>query len=388
MRRVAKLVSCCAALAAMPACSPPRQISESGVGAYEVSLAAWNDGLVAAWYDTRDGNAEVYVRQLDVDGSEASPELRLTTTIAESYEADIATLADAFAIAWYEKEASGASHAHLGVWARDGTPKWSTPIAIEGGNSRNPVVRSFGDALFSAWIESDANGREFVWGGWWDLDGRPRGVPRRLGAAGETTWNLHADIAPTGDAWIVFDAQAGTEVEELFLATLGGGRTSLTQLSVDDGVPSKYPAVALEGDRAAITWFDERDGNPEVYLAAALATDFQWEIEGRARRVTETPGASIGAYLAWNDDRLGLAWSDDTDGNYEVFFQAFDANGEPLADDQRLAETPTHSMIPAIRPWRDGFALAWGEIVTSTQIELDSTTHDESTGEVLFAFVR
>jgi len=387
MRRVATLVSC-AALVAMPACSPPRQITDSGFGAYEVSLAAWNDGLVIAWYDTRDGNAELYVQQLDADGRVAGPEIRLTSTSAESYEADIATLTDAFAIAWYEKEADGALHAYLGVWGRDGTPRWSTPIAIEGGNSRNPVVRSFGEGLFAAWIEADADGREYVWGGWWERDGRPRGVPRRLGTAGSTTWSLNAAISASGEAWVVFDAQAGTEVEELFLATLGGGRTALTQLSVDDGIPSKYPDLALAGEKAAITWFDERDGNPEIYLAAALATDFQWEIEGRARRVTETPGASIGAYLAWNDDRIGLTWSDDSVGNYEVFFQTFDDEGQPLTDGQQLAETATHSMVPAIKPWRDGFALAWDEIESDVDAEHDATEHDETTqAEVLFAFV-
>jgi hypothetical protein len=98
---------------------------------------------------------------------------------------------------------------------------------------------------------------------------------------------------------------------------------------------------------------------------------------------------SIGAYLAWNDDRLGLAWSDDSGGNYEVFFQTFDASGQPLTDGQRLAETSAHSMIPAIRPWRDGFALAWDEVVTGMHVFHDSPTHDPSTqAEVLFSFVR
>ena len=69
------------------------------------------------------------------------------------------------------------------------------PVAVGAGNSRNPVVRSFGDALFCAWIEADADGYEIVWAGWWELDGRPRSAPVRLGAAGETTWNLNAAIA-------------------------------------------------------------------------------------------------------------------------------------------------------------------------------------------------
>lgn len=371
-------------LAAAAGCSP-RQISDSGFGAYEVSLATWSDGLAMAWYDTRDGNAEVYVRRLDAEGRAAGPELRLTTTAAQSYEADIAPLDGAFAIAWYEKERDGTQRAQLGAWTRDGKPLWTRPVAAGGGPSRNPVVRSYGDGLFCAWIEADPDGREFVWGGWWGLDGAPRSAPVLLGAAGATTWNLNAAMTVWGDAWVVFDAAAGTQVEELFLATLAGGRATLVQLSADDGVRSKYPDIAFGDSRGAITWFDERDGNQEVYLAVGSADELGSSIEARARRVTRTPGHSIGAYLAWNGDRVGLAWSDDSAGRYEIHFQAFDAAGAPLAPPVKLTDgAAKDSMIPAIKPWRDGFALAWDELVPGAQ-----GMHDPNTrAEVLFATVR
>ncbi len=47
------------AVFALSACDAPRQISDSGFGAYEVSLATRADGFAVAWYDTRAGNAEV-----------------------------------------------------------------------------------------------------------------------------------------------------------------------------------------------------------------------------------------------------------------------------------------------------------------------------------------
>ena len=374
----------CAVLAATAGCSPADQISNSGFGAYEVSLAAWSDGLAVAWYDTRNGNAEVYVRPLDANGRETGSELRLTTTAAESYEADVAPLTDAFAIAWYEKEHDGAMRAQLGVWKRDGTRVWSTPVKVGSGSSRNPVVRTFGDAVFCAWIEADGNRRESVWGGWWGVDGQPRGTPVRLGAAGETTWNLNAAIAPTGEAWVVFDAHADTRVEELFAATLSEGVVALARLTADDGIRSKYPDLALWADRGALAWYDERDGNREIYLAAGVAEDLLLPIEARARRVTTTPGASIGAYLAANGDRIGVAWSDDSSGNYEVFFQSFDADGNPFMPPRRLSDTPTNSMIPAIEPWRDGFALAWDEVVPAPR----GADNAETRAEVVFTTVR
>src|SRR5204862_6630009 len=92
-----RAVALCAMLAAF-GCSP-RQISDSGFGAYEVSLAAWDDGLALAWYDTRDGNGEVYVRMLDRDGRETGRELPLTKPDAESYEADVEPLSSGCAVA-------------------------------------------------------------------------------------------------------------------------------------------------------------------------------------------------------------------------------------------------------------------------------------------------
>lgn len=367
-------------LVALAACSvQPRQVSDSGFGAYEVSLAAWSDALAVAWYDTRDGNAEIYVRFLDAQGRAVGADERLTRTPAQSYEADLAALDDGLAVAWYEKADDGALRAQLGFWGRDRQRRWTTALTAGGGASRNPVVRAADGALFCAWIESDGAGEEHVWAGWWERNGASRGAPVRLGAAGRTTWNLNAAIAGDGTALVVFDAgDAGAE--ELYLAELAGGRVELTRLTAADGRPSKYPDIALGDGLAAITWFDERDGNQEVYLAIGPLAELRGGLEGRARRVTTSPGHSIGAYLAWNGPRLGLAWSDDSDGSYEVYFQPFGLDG-PLAAPRRLTSNATDSLIPAIRPWRERFALAWNEVAPGPRGAHDARTRSE----VMFA---
>ena len=53
-----------------------------------------------------------------------------------------------------------------------------------------------------------------------------------------------------------------------------------------------------------------RDGNDEVYLLVGRTADLHGEIDTRARRITTTEAESVGAYLAWNAGRVGLAWSD------------------------------------------------------------------------------
>ena len=41
------------------ACVDGRRVSEGGRGAYEASLTRIGDGFAVAWYDDRDGNAEI-----------------------------------------------------------------------------------------------------------------------------------------------------------------------------------------------------------------------------------------------------------------------------------------------------------------------------------------
>ena len=111
----------------------------------------------------------------------------------------------------------------------------------------------------------------------------------------------------------------------------------VTRLTSDDGQESKYPDVAIQGGDAAMTWFDARDGNTEVYLFAGPTNELTSEIDGRAQRVG-TRGESIGAYLAWNGTRIGLAWCDDTVGQHEIYFQAFDRRGRATTAIRRVTD--------------------------------------------------
>lgn len=78
------------------------------------------------------------------------------------------------------------------------------------------------------------------------------------------------------------------------------------------------------------------------------------------KRITHTPASSIGADLAWNEDRLALVWCDAIDGQQDLYFQKF-VEGVPENAVQRLTRTATQSSIPSIRAFGQGFAAAWNE---------------------------
>jgi hypothetical protein len=354
----------------------PIQVSSSTAGAYEADLVALGparserseskDGFVVAWYDTRDGNAEIYMRRLDERGRPAGPERRLTAGPEQSYEPSLVVLGEGVAAAWYDKAADGTLAAKVGAWRLDGTNRWVTTLAAR---ARNPVAAQYGGELFCAWIAADETGAESVWSAWFDKDGRSS-PPLRVGPAGKTTWNLNAVAGDFRTAVIAYDATAGTRADEIFLADVTPFGTRVTQLTDDDGVPSKYPDVSGTGTEA-ITWYDKRDGNDEIYLLVGTRTEIRMKAT-TARRVTRTPGESIGAYVSWagsggmaDNDRVGLAWSDEVDRQLEIYFQPFARTGEPSGEPRRLTANSSSSLIPAIVPTADGFALAWNEYVAA-----------------------
>jgi hypothetical protein len=349
------------------------------MGAYEPALVTDASGFAVAWYDTRDGNAEIYLRLLDENGNPSSAERRLTETVELSYEPSLERFDDSFAIAWYEQTSDGRQTAMLGVWNRDGSQKWTQAIAP---SSRNPVIVSDGRAIIAAWIQMDTDATESVFLGTWDQDGHESRARARVGPVSKTTWSLNLAVDRSG-AWIVFDAATSTRASELFLGRADGSGVHLERLTRDDGAESKFPDLKISDEgRVALTWYDMRDGNDEVYLFVGGESDLHGEIDDRSRRISVTDGESIGAYLAWNGEEIGLAWSDKTPGVHDVFFERFDRTGAPLGAEQRITRTTTTwSLVPAIRRWRKGFALAWTEYQpTSSQIH-------EGTGEVMFTVV-
>jgi hypothetical protein len=399
--------------AAQPQGVAPRQITASERGAFEASFAPLQPGageetamlgeaFAVAWFDTRHGGAEIYYRLLGAEGQALSTEVRLTDGAADAFEPDIVAIGNDVAIAWYEgsyaqlgSAASDALAARLyttrvGRWDRAGRQRFVRTLATRArvpalGSFEPSFDRSFGQRLFVAWIGTVDGAREGSGGSeagagaasewlhavWLDADGEPLAPIQRVAPASAQTWNLNVAIDALGDAWIVFDAAIGTRAPEIFLARVGkvggvgGGAAdvAVTRLTADDGHASLYPDLALgEGGGAAITWFDERDGNREVYLFVGPFGAARAGIEAAARRITVTPGESIGAYVAWNRQTVGLAWSDEVDGRHEIFFQEHRAMGAPSAPSVRITHNSSDSLIPAIHPWRDGFALIWNEM--------------------------
>jgi hypothetical protein len=307
--------------------------------------------------------------------------MRVADAARTASEPDLAVIDDDLIVAWYEKDAAGELAAYAARIDAGGATRWRSRLSPAGVNGRNTLVRVTRGLIWAAWLQGSAGEDPEVYVGTVEAKSGAVLKSTALAPASRDTWNLNAAIDSAGRLHIVYDARLSTRAKELHLVSYDGDKVQRAMLGADDGFDSQYPDLALQGANAALTWFDQRDGNPEVYLAAGALTDLDTLVKQNARRITQTSGASIGAYLTWSGNRLGVAWCDDTPGQDEIFLQTFDAQAQPLAAPVRMTDNRTESLIPSIRPWRGGFALAWTE--RTAALEADASGHAPTVSSVV-----
>lgn len=345
------------------ACSPHH---DRGMRAHELSLAVSPDGAFVAWHGGPRGRSSIYLQRLDARGQLRGPPIQISDGPGLAFEPDLVWSADGLVVAWYERERkTGMLTAWLAAVAPDGERHWRVSLSGGGKQARNPVVRVHDEALHVAWIEQNGpeNAEATIWYQRFSAAGLPLQPPMQVGQASRETWNLNAAVHD-GAFVIAYDAVIGTAAPELHMIVIRNGLVERRRLSEDDGYASLYPDLQFSMfGRAALTWFDERDGNQEVYLLTGDADALGSIGTANARRISHTPEDSIGAYLAWNGEVIGLAWSDRVGGQRDIFTQQFSAEGRPVTPVYRVASSSEHAGVPAIRARDDGFLIAWNDYV-------------------------
>ncbi|MCB5425062.1 hypothetical protein H0274_07330 [Altererythrobacter sp. CC-YST694] len=335
--------------------------------AYELTLAVSPEASWAAWHGGVGEESAIYLQPLGVEGAMQGSPIRLSSEgKAFAYEPDLILAGGSPVAAWYQKnpftnELSG----WLAGLDASGQREWLVPLELGADWSRNPVVRLAGDRLLVAWIgqpsEATSARDPAIWYREFSLAGKPLAAPREVGRGDRDTWNLNATVAG-GAMVIAYDAAGAREANELHLIEVTAKGARPVQLTPDDGNASLYPDLQVnEAGIAALTWFDERDGNREIYLSIGLLADFLAGPMPPPIRVTHGEGESLGAYLAWNGDRVGLVWSDEVGSDRHIFAQGFNSAGQPLGAAHQLSTGSGKSSIPVIRASGKGFLVAWND---------------------------
>jgi hypothetical protein len=366
---------CLLVLAALAGCAARPALRADR--AYEVS-AAWVGGRAAvAWYGGHLAHEALFLGWFDARGRAVGPTLQLTDASLHAFEPSLQQLESDALVAWYEQaDVAGTPRRQIAWLARfdsNGRAVWRRQLSAEEARGRIPVIRVAGSVIHAAWLEQRGGSSPVLRVARLDAAGNWLEFPRDVATAGLETWNLNAAVDLQGRFHVVFDSEAGSRAKELQWVIMGAESPAHHVPPTDDGFASVFPDIAVQGLRYALSWVDSSDGNDEIHLRCGdlgadgtPVQDLRTQ-EALTRRVTDSPGQSLGAYVAWYGNDIELAWLETTGKRSGLWRQRFDRHCRARSAAVRVRSWG-EAGIPSLASSPSGLVLAWNAMRGPTSI--------------------
>jgi hypothetical protein len=117
------------------------------------------------------------------------------------------------------------------------------------------------------------------------------------------------------------------------------------------------PALVWTGNEIGLSWSDNRDGDYEIYFNRISDTGVP---VGPDMRITNAIGVSRGPSLVWTGSEYGLAWLDNRDGgDDEIYFRRISASGLAIGSDIRVTNDINGSKWPSLAWSGNEYGVSW-----------------------------
>ncbi len=187
---------------------------------------------------------------------------------------------------------------------------------------------------------------------WWDARNGNDEIYYKRSADGGVSWG--ADTRLTNNSAGSYSpsvAISGTFVHVVWFDLRDGNYELYYKRSTDAGISwepdrqltndpafSVIPSVSASGTVVHVVWRDTRDGaNGEIYYKRATASGLFW---GADTRLTYNSAVSTAPSGTVSGSNVHVAWADNRDGNYEIYYKRSTDGGVSWGADTRLTNNP------------------------------------------------
>ena len=280
------------------------RISANAGDSRSPAVALNGSNIYVVWFDDTTGNFEIYFKRSTDGGATWQSANRLTNNAADSEYPDIAVSGANIYVVWHDGD-YGSRDIYFRKSADSGvTWKASQRLTNNAGMSWVPAIAVSGTNVVVAWSDGTPGNNE---------------IYIKKSADGGATWQASKKITNN----------------------TGG---------------SCYPDIAVSGANVYVVWNDDTPGNGEIYLRKSVDGGAAWQ---NPKRLTNNAGASANAAIAVSGDAVHVAWSDDTPGDYEIYYRKSVTAGNLWQSAKRLTNTAGNSWNPAIAVESENVCLAW-----------------------------
>jgi len=216
-------------------------------------------------------------------------------------------------------------------------------------------VSAEGNIIHAVWYDHRDGNDEIYYKRSTD-DGTNWGADTRL--TDEPQTSAYPSIATSGDnIHIVWFDGRDFNWEIYYKRSTDGGLTwePDTGLTLDPA-NSQFTSVAVSGTNVHVVWREERDGNLEIYYKRSTDNGTTWESD---IRLTSNTARSVEPTVAASESYVHVAWSDDRDTNWEIYYKRSTDGGVTWEPDMRFTNNPTRSEFNSIAVSGSNVHVVW-----------------------------
>lgn len=299
--------------------SSDRRLTNGGFEILSAKIASEGTNIYIVYDDNSTGHWEVYCIRSTNKGSNWSSAVRVSPNdINLSAFSDVSVDGNIY-VAW-EDERSG-NYDIFFSRSTNGGSSWSTPYNLTTVLSKQerPVIYAAGSYIHVVY-QDERNG-------WSNTE-----IYYRRSTNSGLNWQTEINISNhTGYSYSGYVISEGSTVHIVWeddwtgnpeihyrrSTNFGANWSGDAVLTVNSG-DSRFPAINASGIYTHLVWSDNRDGNSEIYYSISTNNGSSW---GSDVRLTNSTGSSVSASICFSGNVVNVLWSDERHGNREVFYK-------------------------------------------------------------------
>ncbi|MFN0275930.1 MAG: exo-alpha-sialidase [Chitinophagales bacterium] len=320
------------------------------------SIAADGDTVHIVWFDSRDGNPEIYYKQSTDGGITWNEDTRLTNSGAETEFPAISVSESNVHVVWGDTRDGGDLEIYY-MHSTDGGVTWNADIRLTDDNnySSYPSCAVSAEVVHVVWEDYRDGNLEIYYkrsedgGLTWSTDAR---------ISDNSYESENPSVAVSGSTvHIVWNDDRHGANEVYYKRSINGGVTwgAETRLTNDPAF-GNLASLAVSGTNVHLTWYDERDGNREIYYKNSTDDGISW---GSDTRLTTDTSASNSPSLSLVGSNVHLVFHDERDGNKEIYYKHSSDGGINWSSDTRLTDAEGVSGRPSILASEEALQVVW-----------------------------
>lgn len=282
------------------------------------AIAVSGSNVYVVWKDTpEEDNQEIYFRRSLDSGATWQNAKRLTNNAGSSLWPRIALDGADVYVVWYDDTPGNCDIYFLRSADHGATWQAAKKLTNNAGNSTKPFLLVNGSNLQVVWSDDTPGNYE---------------IYRRQSTDGGATWQTakrmtnntgnsrNPMLAASGASiYLVWEDDTPGNTEVYFRRSTDNGATwqSPKRLTNNTGT-SCYIRIAASGADVFVVWQDDTPGNMDVHYLNSTDSGTTW---GSAYNMTNNAAYSATPFVALNDTKLFVFYSDNTPGNAEIYLK-------------------------------------------------------------------